>query len=395
MPSGPLRNIEHMFARQGSFALDLGASGLTGRMATNVTPSPYSAISLYSGAGGLDLGFARSGFDVRWAIDSDPFAVETYNANLEPRAVCGDVLRVDPPAALRPTLVIGGPPCQGFSVIGRMDPDDPRSQHVDHFFDIVAHVRPRAFVMENVKALGASPRWAVTRKRLLDRAKDLGYGRSLFVLNAQDFNVPQSRERMFLVGIRGAVPERPEPTTAGRPPTVRSALERLPRFGQPGNDASCAARVIPAGKPIMRPTAHQGTLLFNGSGRPLKLDGPAKTLPASMGGNATPIIDQEELEHGSAPWVVEYHLRLQSGRPPLKRAPSRLRRITVQEATALQGFPSGWTFAGPRVAQYRQVGNAAPPNLAEAVALSVRRVLERQDAAAATAETEAGVLEAA
>jgi DNA (cytosine-5)-methyltransferase 1 len=364
-------------------------------MAAGVTFSRYSAISLYSGAGGLDFGFVRGGFDVRWAIDNDPFAVETYNANLAPHAVRGDVLRVDPPAALQPTLVIGGPPCQGFSVIGRMDPNDPRSQHVDHFFDIAAHVRPRAFVMENVKALAASPRWAAVRQRLLDRATDLGYKHSLFVLNAQDFNVPQSRERMFLVGIRGALPERPAATIADRPPTVRSALERLPRFGEPGNDASCAARVIPANKPVMRPTAHQGSLLFNGSGRPLRLDGPAKTIPASMGGNATPIIDQDELEHGAEPWVVEYHRRLQSGEPPLKRAPNRLRRITVHEAAALQTFPAGWEFAGPRVAQYRQVGNAVPPNLAEAVALSVRRVLEHQDAAAEAAEREVSVLEAA
>lgn len=384
-----------MFAQQGSLALDFGASGFAETMASDVRPSPYSAISLYSGAGGLDLGFTRRGFDVHWAIDNDPFAVATYNANLEPRAVCGDVRRIDPPSALRPTLVIGGPPCQGFSVIGRMDPKDPRSQHVDHFFDVVVHLRPRAFVMENVKALAASPRWGAVRERLLDRATALGYERSLFVLNAQDFNVPQARERMFLVGIRGAAPEHPVATTAGSPPTVRSALERLARFGEPGNDASCAARVIPASKPIMRPTAHRGSLLFNGSGRPLELDAPAKTLPASMGGNATPIIDQEELEHGAEPWVVEYHRRLQSGGRPLKCAPDRLRRITVQEAAALQTFPPGWTFGGPRVAQYRQVGNAVPPNLAEAVALSVRRVVERQDAAAQSRRVEDGVLEAA
>jgi len=350
-------------------------------MPANVTQPPYSAISLYSGAGGLDLGFARAGFQVRWAIDRDRFAVETYNANLDPCAVCGDVLSIDPPSDVRPTLVIGGPPCQGFSVIGRMDPDDPRSQHVDHFLDVVAHVRPRAFVMENVKALAVSARWAGVRDGLLERAADLGYARSLFVLNAQDFNVPQSRERMFLIGARGATPERPLATTAGCAPTVRSVLERLPRFGEPGNDATCVARVVPASKPVMRPTAHRGSLLFNGSGRPLRLDGPAKTIPASMGGNATPILDQEELEHGSDPWVVDYHRRLQSGKPPLKRAPPRLRRITVQEAAALQTFPAGWDFAGPRVAQYRQVGNAVPPHLAEAVALSVRRLLERQDEA--------------
>jgi DNA (cytosine-5)-methyltransferase 1 len=379
--SEPRVTIEHMFARQGSLALSFATSGAAATMPVNVHAPEYSAISLYSGAGGLDLGFSRAGFRVRWAIDTDSFAVETYNANLEPCAVCGDVLSVDPPSSLQPTLVIGGPPCQGFSVIGRMDPDDPRSRHVDHFFDVVAQLHPRAFVMENVKALAASPRWAAVRERLLERATALGYEHSLFVLNAQDFDVPQSRERMFLIGICGATPERPLATTADCPPSVRSALGRLPRFGEPGNDATCVARVIPASNPVMRPTAHRGSLLFNGSGRPLKLDGPAKTLPASMSGNATPIIDQDELEHGAEPWVVGYHLRLMRGKPPLKGAPNRLRRITVQEAAALQTFPPSWAFAGARVAQYRQVGNAVPPRLAEAVALSLRNVLERQDRA--------------
>ncbi len=360
-----------------------------------MTPPTYSAISLYSGAGGLDLGFSSAGFCIRWAIDNDPFAVETYNANLEPHAVCGDVLRVEPPSTMQPTLVIGGPPCQGFSVIGRMDPEDPRSRHVDHFLDIVARLRPRAFVMENVKALAVSDRWAATRERLLERATVLGYERSLFMLNAQDFAVPQSRERMFLIGIRGAAPERPVATTADCPPSVRSALERIPPFGEPGNDASCSARVVPASKPVMRPTAHRGSLLFNGSGRPLTLDGPAKTLPASMGGNATPILDQEELEHCAEPWVVDYHRRLQDGRPPLKRAPDRLRRITVQEAAALQTFPPDWLFAGPRVAQYRQIGNAVPPRLAEAVALCVHKVLECQDKAAPTPNSIGSLFEAA
>lgn len=362
--------------------MDFSSSEPADRMPANVIRASYRGISLYSGAGGLDAGFARESFAIRWAIDHDAFAVETYNTNLEPYACCGDVLEVDPPAGLEPDIVIGGPPCQGFSVIGRMDPDDPRSRHVEHFFDVVEDLEPRAFVMENVKALAVSARWSGIRTRLLNRARMLGYTAEIFVLNAADYGVAQTRERMFLVGILGATPQHPVPTTKGHPPTVRSVLEKLPRYGERGNDAGCSARVIPASKPIMRPTAYRGSLLFNGSGRPLLLDGHAKTLPASMGGNATPIIDQEELEHGTEPWVVKYHRRLLNGEPPLKEAPSRLRRITVQEAAALQSFPPGWTFVGPRVAQYRQVGNAVPPNLAQAVAASVRTVLEQLDSLA-------------
>ena len=337
----------------------------------------YSALSLYSGAGGLDLGFKRADVDLLWAIDNDPSAIDTYRLHVDSRAVCGDVLRVEPPPQLQPDIVIGGPPCQGFSVIGRMDPRDPRSEHVFHFLDVVDRYKPAAFVMENVKALGASPRWAGLRDQLLERAKAMGYTPRIFILNASHFDVPQARERMFLIGLRGGTPSEPEATTKESPPTVRQALTKLPPFGQPGNDSACTARVVPARFPVMRPSAHKGSLLFNGSGRPLDLDAPAKTLPASMSGNATPIIDQDELEHGAEPWVVEYHARLLAGGRPRKTAPRRMRRITVEEAAALQTFPQSTRFAGRRVAQYRQIGNAVPPNLAYAVARAVVADLQR------------------
>jgi DNA (cytosine-5)-methyltransferase 1 len=326
-----------------------------------------TAISLYSGAGGLDLGFIEAGFEVLWANDADPFAVQTYNANIGDHAVHGDVLKVLMPD-LSPDVVIGGPPCQGFSVIGRMRRDDPRSHHVFHFLEIVEQLQPRAFVMENVKALGANPRWEPLRVELRERAERLGYGTRLMVLNAAHFGVPQARERMFFVGVADAAPPVPTPTTRDRPASVREALSLLPRFGEPGNDTMTGARVVPTREPVMRPTAHRGSLLFNGSGRPLDLDRPAKTLPASMGGNATPIIDQDELDHGAEPWVVGYHRHLADGGEPLAVAPDRLRRLTVEECAVLQTFPVGFSFQGPRVAQYRQVGNAVPPRLAYAVA---------------------------
>lgn len=342
--------------------------------------SSPTMISLFSGAGGLDLGFARAGFTPLWANDVDPFAVQTYNANIGEHAVCGDVTAVLMPE-VSPDVVIGGPPCQGFSVIGRMRSDDPRSRHVSNFFDVVERLEPQAFVMENVKALGVNPRWAPLRDELRHRAESLGYSSRLVLLNAADYGVPQARERMFLMGVRGGeAPSVPQATTAGRPMTVREALALLPAYGSPGNDTTSGARVVPSRVPVMRPTARKGSLLFNGSGRPLDLDQPAKTLPASMGGNATPIVDQDELEHGADPWVVGYHARLARGSRPLKRAPSHLRRLTVEEAAALQSFPSDFRFVGPRGAQYRQIGNAVPPGLGQAVAESIRDALVAQDA---------------
>jgi DNA (cytosine-5)-methyltransferase 1 len=337
--------------------------------------SSLRTISLYSGAGGLDHGFIRAGFNVVWANEIDPWACETYRHNVGDHIVCDDVIAAAPPDAVDADVVIGGPPCQGFSVIGKMEHGDPRSEHVFHFLDVVEAVDASAFVMENVKALGANPRWAPVRDSLIDRAERLGYQVKLHLLNAADFGVPQSRERMFLIGTRDVESPNPQPTTEGEPVTVREALAALPQYGKPGNDSIVRARVRPAARPVMRPTAFRGSLLFNGSGRPLHLDSPAKTLPASMGGNATPILDQEELDHGADPWVVDYHRRLLKGGRPLKRAPRRLRRITVEEAAALQSFPSSWSFKGPRVAQLRQVGNAVPPELAFRVAESLLDVL--------------------
>lgn len=344
-----------------------------------VSASTYTAVSLYAGAGGLDRGFSQAGFELLWAIDSDPHAVESYRENLGGHIVCGE-LPGDGPTGVEPDLVIGGPPCQGFSVIGRMDPDDPRSAHVHHFLDVVERLGPRAFCMENVKALGDAPRWEPVREALIARAAALEYEVTLMVLNAADYGVAQARERMFLIGLRGGAPLCPVPTTKLSPRTVKEVLTALPRYGEPGNRICTTAKVVPAHRPVMRPTAHSGSLLFNGSGRPLRLDGAAKTLPASMGGNATPIVDQAELEHGAEPWVVGYHRRLLQGRPPNRRAPRRMRRITVEEAAALQSFPPTWKWRGPRGAMYRQIGNAVPPALAESVAVSIKEALEASDA---------------
>jgi DNA (cytosine-5)-methyltransferase 1 len=331
-------------------------------------------LSVYSGAGGLDLGFAEAGFEIGWANERDPDACQTYEHNIGRHLAKGDLLSMQIPSG-QFDVVVGGPPCQGWSRIGRMDPDDPRSEHVHRFLDVVQAVAPSAFVMENVASLAEGSRWQEARKGLLDRAEiELGFRVKMIVLDAADFGVPQVRRRMFFVGIRYANPVRPRRTHT-TPGTVRATFARLPAYGEAGNDTRCRARVVPARKPVMRPSAYMGGLLFNGSGRPLDLDAPARTLPASMGGNATPIIDQLELATGANPWVVDYHRRLVNGGRPLRRAPVRMRRITVEEAAALQSFPQSFRFFGTAASQYRQIGNAVPPALARAVARTLMRQL--------------------
>jgi DNA (cytosine-5)-methyltransferase 1 len=344
-----------------------------------------TSVSLYSGAGGLDIGFAAAGFRPIWANDIDPVAVETYNQLFDGHAArAGDIRdQRNIPGEGAADLVVGGPPCQGFSVAGKMNPEDPRSRHVWDFLDVVERVRPRAWCMENVKALARNRRWMTLLSALIERGEHIGdgYHVSLLVLNSAHYGVPQARERMFLIGMANGAEVVAQPTTEAAPPTLSDVLAVLPRYGEPGNDTTCPARVTSARKPVLRRSPYAG-MLFNGQGRPLSLDAPAPTLPASMGGNRTPIIDQEQLDEGSEPWVVGYHRRLWVDRkPPLKRVPARLRRLTLEEAAAIQTFPLKMKWEGTLGQQFRQVGNAVPPGMAYHVAIAIRRALAEYGAA--------------
>lgn len=344
-------------------------------------------VSLYSGAGGLDLGFIAAGFRPVFSNDINADAMKTYAAAMDMiagrtgkafdhKVVTNDIRQVeDLPEKGCADLVIGGPPCQGFSVAGKMDPNDPRSRHVFDFLAMVERVEPKAFVMENVKALAMNKRWAGTISDIRQKAESIGYKTYLKVLDSSDYGVPQTRERMFLIGFRdaGIQYEYPKPTVE-RKVCVADALRSLPALGMPGNDQVCKAKVTPAKDPVLRQSPFAG-MLFNGQGRPMNMDRPAPTLPASMGGNRTPIVDQESLETGAAQWVEEYHEKLMSGGAVAQSIPVRLRRITVQEAAAIQSFPMDMPWCGTQSSRYRQIGNAVPPKMAYAVANSVGRAL--------------------
>lgn len=338
----------------------------------------------------MDIGFALAGFMPVWANELDPYAAATHElamrrlrkqlphlAGSQTSMHTGDLLQI--PEAELPRrgaadLVIGGPPCQGFSVAGRMNPNDERSKHIFRFMDMVERVEPKAFVMENVKGLYGNHRWAHLREELQDRAQELGYVAKMFLVNAAHFGVPQARERMLFIGVKDGVPSAPAPTSSDSPPTVGQALGQLAPLGEPGNDSICRAKVTPAKSPVMRRSPYAG-MMFNGAGRPMDLDAPAPTLPASMGGNRTPIVDQDQLDAGAEPWIVEYHGHLWNGGTPCRTVPRRMRRLTVEEAAVIQTFPLGMEWCGPQSAQYRQIGNAVPPRLALAAAKAVQSAL--------------------
>jgi DNA (cytosine-5)-methyltransferase 1 len=327
----------------------------------------------------MDYGFKLAGFETIFANDVDPIAIKTFNNLIGGGiAVVGDINEQSFPDHDRVDVVIGGPPCQGFSVAGKMDPLDSRSNHVWKFLEVVSSLRPTCFVMENVKALGVNNRWSLIKNGLIAASHKMGYQTTLTVLKASHYGVAQGRERMFLIGsLRGVLPI-PEPTTFQNPPTSRSILEALPAYGEPGNNRLASSVITLAANPVLRKSPFAG-MLFNGAGRPVNLDAPAPTIAASMGGNKTPIVDQRWLlEGGSEHWVKKYHYHLREGGKPYPKtsAPSYLRRLTADEAAALQSFPTDLEWSGSKSAVFRQIGNAVPPLLARAVALTIRIHLE-------------------
>jgi DNA (cytosine-5)-methyltransferase 1 len=342
-----------------------------------------TAVSLFTGAGGLDVGFEQAGFQTIWANELNSDACATFEANHGSGIMrCGDLNQFlhELDRQESPDVLIGGPPCQGFSVAGYMDLNDPRSELVFTYMDAVRRLRPKAFVLENVKALAALEKFRPIRARLLREARDAGYDAELFVVRASDYGVPQARERMLIVGFeRGRATDfyAHLRTQLRAAPRLREAISHLGRAGSLSNPRVCKAKVTIARRPVMRSSPYAG-MLFNGQGRPLDLDGYAPTLPASMGGNRTPIIDEEQLYGDGKAWVVGYHARLRSGKQPLTSqcAPPRLRRLTIDEAVAIQTFPPNYRFAGRSSSVFAQIGNAVPCELARCIGVSVSAVLD-------------------
>lgn len=345
------------------------------------------AISLFAGAGGLDIGFARAGIVAVWANEIDKDACDTYTLNHDATTMQAGDLRdyieeLDRYQGI--DVVFGGPPCQGFSVAGKMDPNDERSKLLFSFFDVVEKTLPQASVIENVKALGVLEKWQPVRDAMFERTKALGYRfAEIIVLNATDYGVPQKRERMFFVAIKDAAklaanrdgfsPYLQKYRRKADP--VQKIFHELGAVGSEINNMLSSAKITLAKSPVLRQSAYAG-MLFNGAGRPINAYGYANTLPATMGGNRTPIIDEEQVYNDEINWVETYHQALMDGEDPLlAEAPRRLRRITAEEAARIQTFPKGYTFAGKQNSIYKQIGNAVPCDLAFAVGSALQDAL--------------------
>jgi DNA (cytosine-5)-methyltransferase 1 len=327
---------------------------------------PLEAIDLFAGAGGLSLGLEAAGFASTAAVESVPDACATYRSkHPEAKVFEADISTVDF-KAMRGSfaLVAGGPPCQPFSIGGkRLAAEDPRNG-IPQFLRALGELRPKAFIMENVAGMAAGARQSYLLS-VMGQMGRLGYSTTWKVLEAADYGVPQKRRRLFIVGTTTArsfsFPPASHGTVARR--RYRSASSVIGHEAPPGMPNS--AIVTYALHPSLRPSAYHGHL-YNGGGRPIELTKPAPTMLASMGGNKTPWVDTLGI-------VPEYHAHLIAGGSPRYGLVPGARRITVEEAALLQSFVAGTVFTGRRSSQYRQVGNAVPPLLAEQVGLALRR----------------------
>ncbi|MFC7959675.1 DNA cytosine methyltransferase [Rhodococcoides kroppenstedtii] len=309
-------------------------------------------LSLFSGAGGLDLGFEAAGALTVACVDNDPESCKTLRYNRPEWAVHETDIRDFEPELSDIDIVIGGPPCQGFSSAGKGNPNDARNFLWQEYFRVVDAVRPRAIVLENVSALSHG-RNGDHLNGIISALESSGYEFAMGVLNAAHFGVPQSRKRLIVIGLKDGTPSLPAPTTHV-PMTVKEAIGDL----ETSRFDPAFSHVSPRHAPHV---VERWSLLEPGQVDPnyrrgrLDYDKPSVTIRA--GGGYGPRGDH----------LAGFH-------PPIH--PTQPRQLTVREAARIQSFPDDWVLLGSKTAQGRQIGNAVPVKLGEAIARHVVELLQ-------------------
>ncbi|MGR3542374.1 MAG: DNA cytosine methyltransferase [Hasllibacter sp.] len=328
-------------------------------------------LDLFSGPGGMTLGFKRAGITPVACVERRKDAVDTFAAHTgEAEHFCGDIRKLDfERYAGSIDLVYGGPPCQPFSTGGlRRAADDPRDMF-PQFIRAVSQARPSAFVAENVVGLTTRGRIGYLTE-ILQELEGLGFSVSWRVLNAADYGIPQKRRRLFIVGLRDGMFWFPNPTHGPGTDRKHKASGELIGHDPIGEPPECP--VVFAKYPDPRRSPYAGHV-YNGGGRPVDLTSPCHTILAAAGGYKTHWVDTQ----GVAP---RYTKHLWAGGEPWEGEVPGARRMTVEESALIQTFPAGMMFAGSRSSQFTQVGDAVPPDLAEVVGHSLVAQIEGQDA---------------
>lgn len=308
-----------------------------------------TVISLFSGAGGMDLGFTRAGFDVIWANDNFAEAAETYRLNIGAEIDTDDIENIDLDFIPEADVVIGGFPCQGFSIANmNRTVDDSRNILYKHFVKIVESKKPKFFVAENVKGILNIAGGKVIEK-IVDDFAEAGYTVRYQLFNVAHFGVPQSRERVIILGTRSDIdaevdfPPAPThgPTAVGRIKKFVSIGEALKNIPHPDSKHNLKNHIYTKYKPK-----------YNGyiSNRRVDPNKPSPTVTARGDGKGGAMI----INH-----------------------PDQPRRLSCRELALVQGFPLDFEFAGSMTAIYRQIGNAVPPPFAEVIASTLMRAFEK------------------
>ncbi len=322
-------------------------------------------ISLFCGAGGLDLGLIQSGHDIVWANDNDADAVATYRKNISSHVVCADICDIHSDAIPDADVVVGGFPCQGFSQANQKRcAEDERNQLYLEFLRVVREKQPKWFLAENVRGiLSLDNGRAIARiERDFERA---GYRVSKQLFNAADFGVPQSRQRVIIAGTRRDLPYSfdypfPVPTHAGAVkrrkdgpdailPAWKTVGEALKRIPEPSETDDLPNHVGSLYKVTNRNfTGHRAT----------DPDKPSPTILARGNGKGGVCAIQHPRNH---------------------------RRMTIRESATVQDFPLNFEFVGGLGSCYRQVGNAVPAGFARALG---EQLLHLENVEAALQEVE-------
>jgi DNA (cytosine-5)-methyltransferase 1 len=351
-------------------------------------PTTYKIIDLFSGAGGMSLGFVDprfcGGFSCVLAVDNDAAALATHHANFGGEVVCGNIedWLEENPRIPKADIVIGGPPCQGFSLLNKKRAGDHRRALWEPYLDVVERCGARLFIMENVTELYSSEELAQIRRR----AQRMGFRTQATILNAADYGAPQTRKRTVVVGWREkqvAAPIFPPTQTHAAPtlnldlPAWRTVREAIGDLDKPvGTEIGVRAPLNlhfgrnPTAKSLARYRAvPPGGNRFDLQRKARHLT-PACWIRKTSGG--TDLFGRLWWDRPSVTIRTEF-FKPEKGR---YLHPSEHRPITHREAARLMGFPDDFVFVGTKTEIARQIGNAVPPDLAGALAAIAKDALD-------------------
>lgn len=346
----------------------------------------YNAIDLFCGCGGLSYGFERAGFNILLGIDNDSKALETFELNHQgAKSICGDITQVTYENDIKPLIsdkpidvIIGGPPCQGMSLSGPRKFDDPRNKLYLSYIRLVNEIRPKMFVIENVPGLVGLFNGQI-KDSILEKFTNMGYEIQYRILCSSDYGVPQSRRRVIFIGSRIGSFE--YPSTDHEIVTCSMALSDLPPLVDELGEDIMAYETLPLNsyQSLMRERSAfvRNHVAASHSDRVKEI---ISMVPD--GGNYKDL--PEEFAH-----TRNFHVawtRFASDKP----APTidtghrhhfhyKYNRVpTVRECARLQSFPDDFIFLGNKTQQFRQVGNAVPPVMAQKIAKKLIETLEKE-----------------